>query len=59
MGSDDTKPHIVPVLPEGQVMVDMTTHNKATGSGMTMDWLRHLSDDLMKLSRQLNHIGAI
>ena len=54
MGGDDTKPNIKGIVPEGQVMVDMTAHNKATGSGATMDHLRHLSDDIIELSRQLN-----
>ena len=36
-------------------MVDMAAHSKVTGSGATMDRLRCLSDDIIKLSRQLNH----
>ena len=55
MGGDDSKPKIEVIVPEGQVMVDMTTHNKATGSGATMDRLRRLGDDIIELSRQLNH----
>ena len=55
MGGDDTKPNIMGIVPEGQVMVDMAAHNKATGSGATMDHLRHLGDDIIELSRQLNH----
>ena len=35
-------------------MVDMATHSKVTGSGATMDHLRHLGDDIIELSRQLN-----
>ena len=35
-------------------MVDMATHSKVTGSGATMDRLRHLGDDIIELSRQLN-----
>ena len=54
MGGDDTKPNIMGIVQEGQVMVDMATHNKATGSGATMDRLRHLGDDIIELSRQLN-----
>ena len=54
MGGDDTKPNIMGIVPEGQVMVDMATHNKATGSGATMDHLRCLGDDTIELSRQLN-----
>ena len=55
MGGDDSKPKIEGIVPEGQVMVDMTTHNKATGSGATIDHLRCLGDDIIELSRQLNH----
>ena len=54
MGNDDTRPKIVGIVLEGQVMVDMAAHNKATGSGTTMDYLRHLGDDIIELSRQLN-----
>ena len=54
MGGDNSKPKIEGIVPEGQVMVDMTAHNKATGSGTTMDCLRHLGDDIIELSRQLN-----
>ena len=36
-------------------MVDLTAHNKATGSGTTMNHLRYLGDDIIELSRQLNH----
>ena len=39
---------------EGQVMVDMAAHSKATGSGTTMDHLRCLEDNIIELSRQLN-----
>ena len=55
MGGDRSKSNIVVVVPEGQVMVDMATHSKVTGSGATMDCLRHLGDDIIELSRQLNH----
>ena len=55
MGSDDTKSKFVGIVPEDQAMVDMTTHNKATGSGATMDRLRCLGDDIIELSWQLNH----
>ena len=54
MGGDRSKSNIVGIVPEGQVMVDMATHSKATGSGVTMDHLRHLGDDITELSRQLN-----
>ena len=54
MGSDNAKSKFVGVVPEGQAMVDMTAHYKATGSGATMDHLRHLSDDIIELSQQLN-----
>ena len=55
MGGNRSKSNIVGIVPEGQVMVDMAAHNKATGSGATMDCLRHLGDDIIELSRQLNH----
>ena len=55
MGGDGSKSNIVGIVPEGQVMVDMATHSKATGSGATMDHLRCLGDDIIELSRQLNH----
>ena len=55
MGGDDMKSNFMGIVPEGQVMVDMATHNKVTGSGATMDCLRHLGDDIIELSRQLNH----
>ena len=55
MGGDDSKSNIVGIVPEGQVMVNMATHNKATGSGATMDHLRHLGDNIIELSRQINH----
>ena len=55
MGGDGSKSNIVGIVPEGQVMVDMATHSKGTGSGATMDRLRHLRDDIIELSRQLNH----
>ena len=54
MGSDDMRPKIMGIVLEGQVMVDMATHNKVTGSGATMDCLTCLSDDIIELSRQLN-----
>ena len=54
MGGDDMRPNIMGIVPEGQVMVDMAIHNKATGSGATMDHLRRLGDDIIELSRQLN-----
>ena len=54
MGGGGSKPGIKGIIPEGQVMVDMATYNKATGSGATMDCLRHLGDDIIELSRQLN-----
>ena len=43
------------IVPKGKVMVDMVAHNKVTGSGATMDCLRYLSDDIIELTRQLNH----
>ena len=55
MGGGGSKPRIEGIIPEGQVMVDMATYNKATGSGATMDHLRHLGDDIIELSRRLNH----
>ena len=55
MGGEGSKSHIVGIVPEGQVMVDMAAHSKATRSGTTMDRLRHLGDDIIELSRQLNH----
>ena len=55
LGGDGPKSNIVGIVPEGQVMVDMATHSKATGSGATMDHLRCLGDDIIELSRQLNH----
>ena len=55
MGGDRSKLNIMGIVPEGQVMVDMATHSKVTGSGATMDCLRHLGDDIIELSRQLNH----
>ena len=54
MEGDGSKPSIKGIILEGQVMVDMTAYNKATGSGTTMDHLRHLGDDIIELSRQLN-----
>ena len=54
MGGDESKSNIVGIVPDGQVMVGMATHSKATGSGATMERLRHLSDDIIELSRQLN-----
>ena len=54
MGGDRSKPNIVGIVPEGQVMVDMAAHSKATGSGTTMDRLRCLGDDIIELSRHLN-----
>ena len=55
MGGGGSKPGIKGIIPEGQVMVDMAAYNKATGSGATMDHLRHLGDDIIELSSQLNH----
>ena len=55
MGGDGSKPSIKGIIPEGQVMVDMAAYTKATGSGATMDCLRHLSEDIIEMSRQLNH----
>ena len=54
MGGDGSKSNIIGIVLEGQVMVDMATHSKATGSGATMDCLRRLRDDIIELSRQLN-----
>ena len=54
MGGDESKPSIKGIIPEGKIMVDMAAYNKATGSGATMDCLRCLGDDIIKLSRQLN-----
>ena len=51
MGGGGFKPGIEGIVPEGQVMVDMATYNKATGSGATMDCLRCLGDDIIELSR--------
>ena len=48
------RPKIVGIVLDGQVMVDMATHNKATGSSATMDHLRCLGDDIIELSRELN-----
>ena len=55
MGGDGSKSNIMGIVPEGQVMVDMAAHSKVTGSGATMDCLRHLGDDIIDLSKQLNH----
>ena len=55
MGGDGSKLNIMGIVPEGQVMVDMAAHSKATGSGTTMDHLRCLGDNIIELSRQLNH----
>ena len=55
MGGDRSKSNIMGIVSEGQVMVDMATHSKVTRSGDTMDRLRHLGDDIIELSRQLNH----
>ena len=55
MGGDNSKPKIEWIVLEGQFMVDMTAHNKVTGSSTTMDHLRYLGDDIIELSRQLNH----
>ena len=55
MGGDGSKLNIVGIVPDGQVMVDMATHSKVTGSGATMDHLRRIGDDIIELSRQLNH----
>ena len=54
MGGDGSKSNIVGIVPDGQVMVDMATQSKATGSSATMDRLRHLGDNIIELSRQLN-----
>ena len=54
MGSDDTKSKFIGIVPDNQVMVDITAHNKATGSSAMMDHLRHLHDDIIELSQQLN-----
>ena len=54
MGGDGSKSNIMGIVPEGQVMVDIATHNKVTSSGTSMDRLRHLGDDIIELSRQLN-----
>ena len=54
VGSDDTESKFVRIVPEDQVMVDMMAHSKATGSGSMMDHLRHLGDDIIELSWQLN-----
>ena len=54
MGSDDSKTKFIGILPESQTMVDMTTHYKATGSGITMDHLRNLSGNIIKLTQELN-----
>ena len=54
MGGDRSKSNIMGIVSEGQVMVDMAAHSKVTGSGTTMDHLRHLGDDIIELSRQLN-----
>ena len=54
MGGDGSKSNIMGIVSEGQVIVDMAAHSKATGSGTTMDRLRHLGDDITELSRQLN-----
>ena len=55
MDGDGSKSNIVGIVPEGQVMVDMAARSKATESGATMDRLRCLRDDIIELSRQLNH----
>ena len=55
MGGNGSKPSIEGIILEGQVMVDMAAYNKVTGSGATMDCLRRLGDDIIELSRQLNH----
>ena len=55
MRGDGSKSNIVGIVPDGQVMVDMAAHSKVTGSGTTMDHLRHLGDNIIELSRQLNH----
>ena len=54
MGGGGSKSRIKGIILEGQVMVDMAFYNKATGSGATMDHLRHLGDDIIELFRQLN-----
>ena len=55
MGGDRSRPSIEGIVLEGQVMVDMAAYNKVTGSGATMDCLRCLGDNIIKLSKQLNH----
>ena len=54
MGSDHSKSNFVGIIPEDQTMVDMTAHYKAPGFGATMDHLRSLSKDIIKLTWQLN-----
>ena len=54
MGGNRSKPRIEGIILEGQVMVDMVAYNKVTGSGATIDHLRHLGDNVIELSRQLN-----
>ena len=54
MGGNRSKSNIMEIVSEGQVMVDMAAHSKATRAGTTMDCLRHLGDDIIELSRQLN-----
>ena len=54
MGGNGSKLNIVGIVSEGQVIVHMATHSKVTGSGVTMDHLRHLGDDIIELSWQLN-----
>ena len=54
MGGDGCKSNIMGIVSEGQVMVDMATHSKGTGPSATMYHLRHLEDDVIELSRQLN-----
>ena len=55
MGGNGSKSNIVGIVSEGQVMVDMAAHSKVTRSGTTIDHLRCLGDDVIELSRQLNH----
>ena len=54
MGSDSSKSKYVGIVGKDQMMVDMTTHYKATGSGVTMDQLKRLSDNIIKLTWELN-----
>ena len=55
IGGDGSKSNIVGIVSKGQVMVDMVTHSKVTGSGATMDHLRCLGNDIIERSKHLNH----